>query len=360
LREVGPVIICVIRVIKDVAIIFILFLILYIGFSLAMYAMYKPFRGDEARYPAQTLNSATATFSALFWRFFDPGEPDAVTIMRNLTEMEKTDWKVNWCNTTEPTLDELISIMRNLTEMEKTNWKVRPALDGLMSLKSDENSSFSEMKCSWCKKLGKENFTAEDIINNAIQSILDKEKVQSLEFSHFIGIAFWAVYQGIVAIILINVLIALMNTTYTKISQDSDIEWKYSKSFMYAQFLPTRAALPPPFRWFYYLACLVRWAKSKRSNLKAQKIENNEKQKYFELLSKLVKTKMQLDIENLVEDEFDDLRKDFRNIINNDVLKKIEDLEQRNDELNQNLQTVINNLKVCQDVNQKILESLQK
>ena len=61
--------------------------------------------------------------------------------------------------------------------------------------------------------------------------------------------------------------------------------------------------------------------------MKAQKIENTEKQKYFELLSKLVKIKMQLDIENLVEDEFDDLRKDFRNIINNDVLKKIETLE---------------------------------
>ena len=54
-----------------------------------------------------------------------------------------------------------------------------------------------------------------------------------------------------------------MNTTYTQISEDADIEWKYSKSFMYAQFLPTRAALPPPFRWFYYLACLARWVKKK-------------------------------------------------------------------------------------------------
>ena len=57
------------------------------------------------------------------------------------------------------------------------------------------------------------------------------ESTQSLEFSHFVGVSFWAVYLGIVAIILINILIALMNTTYTKISADSDIEWKYSKSF---------------------------------------------------------------------------------------------------------------------------------
>merc|ERR1719309_625269 len=249
--------------------------------------MYKPFKGDVFRYPEQALESASSTFSNLFWRFFDPGEPGSVTIM----------W---W----------------NQTEVEKINETLY-----------EEHPNDTEAR----------NKARDEIIADG---------TQSLEFSHLVGVSFWAVYQGIVAIILINVLIALMNTTYTKISQDSDMEWKYSKSFMYAQFLPTRAALPPPFRWFYYLACLVRWAKSKRSNLRAQKIENTEKQKYFELLSKLVKTKMQLDIENLVEDEFDDLRKDFRNIINNDVLKKIEILEQ----------TVINNLKVFQDMNQKILE----
>merc|ERR1719206_1224673 len=87
-----------------------------------------------------------------------------------------------------------------------------------------------------------------------------------------------------------------MNTTYTKISQDSDIEWKYSKSFMYAQFLSTRAALPPPFRWFYYLALLVRWVKRRSQNHKVEKRHTLEKQKYFCLLTKLVKTKMQLDI----------------------------------------------------------------
>jgi hypothetical protein len=187
LRRVGPVIICVIRVLKDVAIIFILFIILYIGFSLAIYAMYKPFRGDSFRYEAQTMDSASSTFSALFWRFFDPGEPDAVAIKRNYNDQE-------------------IKIMENEVEAD------HPDVNATELLK---------------EKIG--------------------NGTQSLEFSHFVGVSFWAVYQGIVFIILINVLIALMNTTYTKISADSDIEWKYSKSFMYAQFLPTRAALPPPF-----------------------------------------------------------------------------------------------------------------
>ena len=128
-----------------------------------------------------------------------------------------------------------------------------------------------------------------------------------------------------------------MNTTYTKISQDSDIEWKYSKSFMYAQFLSTRAALPPPFRWFYYLALLVRWVKRRSQNHNVEKRNTLEKQKYFRLLTKLVKTKMQLDIEDSIEDDFDDLRKDFKNVVNNDVVKKLNILEKKNEELTKEL-----------------------
>merc|ERR1712243_259700 len=263
----------VIRVLKDVAIIFLLFIILYIGFSLAMYAMYKPFKGDVFRYPEQALESASSTFSNLFWRFFDPGEPGSVTIM-------------SWTQ----------------SQIEKMN----------ESLYNDyQNDSDARNK------------ERDDMIADG---------TQSLQFSHGMGVSFWAVYQGIVAIILINALIALMNTTYTKISEESDIEWKYSKSFMYAQFLSTRAALPPPFRWFYYLALFVRWVKKSRKLTVEQK-NTLEKQKYFELLSKLVKTKMQLDIEDSIEDDFDDLRKDLKNVVNNNVVKKLDILEKKNEEL---------------------------
>merc|ERR1712243_294763 len=268
----------VIRVLKDVAIIFLLFIILYIGFSLAMYAMYKPFKGDVFRYPEQALESASSTFSNLFWRFFDPGEPGSVTIM-------------SWTQ----------------SQIEKMN----------ESLYNDyQNDSDARNK------------ERDDMIADG---------TQSLQFSHGMGVSFWAVYQGIVAIILINVLIALMNTTYTKISQDSDIEWKYSKSFMYAQFLSTRAALPPPFRWFYYLALLVRWVKRRSQNHNVERRNTLEKQKYFGLLTKLVKTKMQLDIEDSIEDDFDDLRKDLKNVVNNNVVKKLDILEKKNEELAEEL-----------------------
>jgi len=199
--------------------------------------------------------------------------------------------------------------------------------------------------------------------NSWNESYIEKkiaEGTQSLEVSHLVGVSFWAVYQGIVAIILINVLIALMNTTYTKISDESDIEWKYSKTFMYAQFLPTRAALPPPFRWFYYLALLARWVKKKSQRQNSQAKNISEKQKYFDLLTKLVKTKMQLDIEDSIEDDFDDLRKDFKNVVNNDVVKKLDLLEKKNEELSRNIQNVTNELVSCQAANSLILSKLDQ
>ena len=70
----------------------------------------------------------------------------------------------------------------------------------------------------------------------------------SMEFSHLVGHAMWACYQGITVILLINILIAMMNTTFSKIWQAADTAWKYSKSFYQVEFLDSRAILPPPFR----------------------------------------------------------------------------------------------------------------
>merc|ERR1719309_639328 len=148
-----------------------------------------------------------------------------------------------------------------------------------------------------------------------------------------------------------------MNTTYTKISEDSDIEWKYSKSFMYAQFLTTRSALPPPFRWFYYLALLVRWVKKKSKKHNIQIRNTLEKQKYFTLLTKLVKTKMQLDIEDSIEDDFDDLRKDFKNVVNNDVVKKLNILEKKNGELTSVNNDVVKKLDILEKKNEELTKS---
>ena len=80
------------------------------------------------------------------------------------------------------------------------------------------------------------------------ENILQDVDHVSLEFSHLLGQAMWAAYQGIAVILLINILIAMMNTTYTRVWEQADKEWKYSKTFYQVEFLEARAILPPPFR----------------------------------------------------------------------------------------------------------------
>merc|ERR1719499_2390340 len=125
---------------------------------------------------------------------------------------------------------------------------------------------------------------------------INKNDVLSLEFSHFMGIAFWAIYQATVVITLINILIAMMNNTFLKVSEHADLHWKYSKSYYQVQFLAPRAVLPAPFRFVFYFAKLMRYLRQKLSCcVEAEMIREGEDKdrKYLELLLKLVKSKQQ-------------------------------------------------------------------
>ena len=53
----------------------------------------------------------------------------------------------------------------------------------------------------------------------------------SLEFSHLMGLTIFAVYQGLTVILLINLLIAMMNSTYSILWDNADMEWKYSRTY---------------------------------------------------------------------------------------------------------------------------------
>ena len=208
------------------------------------------FQMDEA----QSLAHVKTLFSSMFWRVFDPGEPDLASIM-------------------------------NVTNVE-----------------------------------GKE------------------EKFLSLEFSHFMGLALWAIYQAVIVILLINILIAMMNNTFTKVSEHADLHWKYSKSFYQVQFLAPRAVLPPPFRLFYYFAKLMRWLKQFCANSKMDVVngEEDKDQKYLKLLLKLVRIKQHSDFEKSIQDDFSDLRQDIQNIVGD----KQKSLQQEVEELKEMIKSI--------------------
>ena len=53
----------------------------------------------------------------------------------------------------------------------------------------------------------------------------------SVAFAHTMGMAVWTFYQAIVSILMLNVLIAIMNTTYAKVWANVDQEWKSQRTY---------------------------------------------------------------------------------------------------------------------------------
>ena len=125
--------------------------------------------------------------------------------------------------------------------------------------------------------------------------------------------AMWGVYQGITIILLINILIAMMNTTYNTIWSSADTQWKYSKSFYQIQFLFPREALPSPFRVLYYVA---KYLYKLRGQGELQTAGNDDQfQHYRDRLREIVKGKVHADFEDSMEDNFSDLRQDLQNFV---------------------------------------------
>ena len=122
-----------------------------------------------------------------------------------------------------------------------------------------------------------------------------------------------AIYQATVILLLINTLIALMNTTYNTIWASSDTQWKYSKSFYQIQFLFPREALPSPFRVLYYGAKFLYRIRGQRTS---QSPANTEQFiQYKSRLMEIVKGKVHADFEDSIEDDFSDLRQDLQNYV---------------------------------------------
>eukprot|EP00092_Neocalanus_flemingeri_P014695 GFUD01015857.1.p1 GENE.GFUD01015857.1~~GFUD01015857.1.p1 ORF type:complete len:290 (-),score=51.62 GFUD01015857.1:8-784(-) len=150
----------------------------------------------------------------------------------------------------------------------------------------------------------------------------DKRSDFSMEFSHLMGLVLWGVYQIIISVLMLNLLIAVMNTSYSELWQNAQIEFKYSKSEFQAQFLNPVEIFPAPFRWIYYLAKSIYRCKK----INDQASNKQDKMKYFCLLRELILNKQEAEFENSSEDKTNDLRKDILNELQK--LKKLKSLAQ--------------------------------
>jgi hypothetical protein len=62
----------------------------------------------------------------------------------------------------------------------------------------------------------------------------------------FVANHLFAVYQIIVVIILLNLLIAMMNSTTQKIADKKLLYWKFVRTRVWLDFISTRHIIPPP------------------------------------------------------------------------------------------------------------------
>lgn len=167
-------------------------------------------------------------------------------------------------------------------------------------------------------------FSAKD---QAGMQIKYKNKKASHRFAHSVILMGWALYQMIAAIIMINLLIAIMNNTFASVWQTADKKWKYSRTYYQAQFLMEKSTFPPPFQWIYYVAKFVHWCKKDSTKDQGEEPVDSKtrekKKKYLRLLKKLITIKQNKEVEMTKEDSFTDLRKDLKQ----DMTKEIQDMK---------------------------------
>ncbi|XP_070555124.1 short transient receptor potential channel 4-like [Ptychodera flava] len=118
----------------------------------------------------------------------------------------------------------------------------------------------AEIRCNRTREIGDDTSclqpfaTMGETMNTLFWAIFGVTKLESLNvegrdrwFVEGVGQTLYGAYHVIGIIVLLNILIAMMTKTYTKIEEDADIQWKYSRSELWMSYFGESAALPPPF-----------------------------------------------------------------------------------------------------------------
>ena len=90
-----------------------------------------------------------------------------------------------------------------------------------------------------------------------------------------------AVYQILIVIILLNLLIAVINSTIQKVNNNKNLCWKYHRSSIWIHFFNDAWALPPPFNLLinliYLTVVLLKWLQNIGQKLTKKKKESIRK-----------------------------------------------------------------------------------
>ncbi|XP_016113048.1 short transient receptor potential channel 3-like [Sinocyclocheilus grahami] len=67
------------------------------------------------------------------------------------------------------------------------------------------------------------------------------------KFIENIGYVLYGIYNVTMVVVLLNMLIAMINSSYQEIEDDADVEWKFARSKLWLSYFDNGKTLPPPF-----------------------------------------------------------------------------------------------------------------
>ncbi|XP_032885262.1 short transient receptor potential channel 7 [Amblyraja radiata] len=121
--------------------------------------------------------------------------------------------------------------------------------------------------------------TVEESFKTLFWSIFGLSEVISVvlkydhKFIENIGYILYGVYNVMMVVVLLNMLIAMINSSYQEIEEDADVEWKFARAKLWLSYFDEGRTLPAPFnlvpspKSVYYLMlkikiCLIHLCKS--------------------------------------------------------------------------------------------------
>ncbi|CAO2613221.1 Short transient receptor potential channel 3 [Lemmus lemmus] len=122
--------------------------------------------------------------------------------------------------------------------------------------------------------------TVEESFKTLFWSIFGLSEVTSVvlkydhKFIENIGYVLYGIYNVTMVVVLLNMLIAMINSSYQEIEDDSDVEWKFARSKLWLSYFDDGKTLPPPFSlvpspksFVYFIMRITNLSKCRRRRL---------------------------------------------------------------------------------------------
>ncbi|KAM3672397.1 short transient receptor potential channel 3 isoform 2-T2 [Ammospiza maritima maritima] len=122
--------------------------------------------------------------------------------------------------------------------------------------------------------------TVEESFKTLFWSIFGLSEVTSVvlkydhKFIENIGYVLYGIYNVTMVVVLLNMLIAMINSSYQEIEDDSDVEWKFARSKLWLSYFDDGKTLPPPFSlvpspksFLYFIMRIINFSKCRRRRL---------------------------------------------------------------------------------------------